>query len=170
MQELNELKLNYSQNNDSFPILAIDFGERRVGIAISDRKGIVAAPLTVLQITRNKSYKDIVEEILELIEENRVNSILLGMPQSFVESHNKTQQKIISFKELIEEKSSLPIYLYDESFSTSNAQNMLLSLGQNSKASRSKIDMVSAALFLQEYLDSIKTKDELQSTGTTKEN
>lgn len=152
--------LKQSLNKDkSHPILAIDFGDRRVGLAISDMKGIVSTPLTVIQRTKNKSLNDLIEEILYIAAENRVRTIILGLPQSFVEAHNKIREKIKIFEKRLKEKTDIPIIFYDESFSTSTAQNMLLSLGHNSRSTKDKIDMVSAAIFLQEYLD--RNKQEL---------
>ena len=139
-----------------YPVLAIDFGKKHFGIAISDSKGIIASPLEVLSITQNRGIEYILERISNICEEYKIKTILLGMPQVFTEAHSKTPKAIIRFEKKLREVLDLPIIFYDESFSTTSAQNMLTSSGLNTKSSREKIDKVSAAVFLQEFLNSSK--------------
>jgi putative Holliday junction resolvase len=141
-----------------YPILAIDYGEKHFGLAISDSKGVVASPLEVVSITKNRDINNVIEEILNIAKEYKTKTILVGKPQSFIPKHKKTEEKINSFISLLKKATTIPILTYDESFSTSNAQNMLTSLGQSSKASRSKIDKIAATVFLQEFLNSNKKK------------
>lgn len=137
-----------------YPILAIDYGEKHFGLAISDSKGIIATPLETLSKSKRTNTDDIIIKILDIIKEYRVKTILLGYPQTFTENHKKTLLKIDSFKKRLTENTDIPILLYDESFSTTTAQNMLTSTGQNTKSSRSKIDKIAATVFLQEFLNS----------------
>lgn len=143
-----------------YPILAIDYGEKHFGLAISDSKGVVASPLEVLSITKNRNIDNVIKEIIEILEEQKVKTILVGKPQSFSLEHKKTEEKIDSFITLLKKATTIPILTYDESFSTSNAQNMLTSLGQSSKSSRGKIDKIAATVFLQEFLNSTKEEHE----------
>ncbi len=136
------------------PILAIDYGEKRIGLAISDTKGIIASPLDVLKITKNRNINNILEELLLIVDEYRVKSILIGMPQEFETSYSKSINKIKSFAKKLTDLTEIPVIFQDESYSTTQAQNMLLSLGQSTRSSRGKIDMISATLFLQEFLNS----------------
>lgn len=142
----------------SYPILSIDYGDKHFGLAISDFKGILASPLEVISITKNRNKEDIIDEILSIAEEYRVKTLLIGMPQQFTETHKITQNKINKFVEKIKEKTSLPVILQDESFSTLSAQNMLRFSGQSTKNSRKKIDKIAATVFLQEFLNSTKKK------------
>lgn len=137
-----------------YPILAIDYGTRNIGLAISDFKGIVATPLKVLRVSKNNGYEKIVEEIADICERNKVQTILLGKPQVFEVAHKKTLKKIEKFEKLLEKGINLPIINYDESYSTVTAQDMLLYTKQTTKSSRDKIDSVAAAVFLQEFLNS----------------
>jgi putative holliday junction resolvase len=141
-----------------YPILAIDYGEKHFGLAISDSKGIVASPLKVLSITKNRDINKILEDIVNVIKEYQIETILVGKPQSFTPGHKRTEEKIESFISLLKNATNIPIQTYDESFSTSNAQNMLTSLGQSSRRSRGKIDKIAATVFLQEFLNS-KTQE-----------
>jgi len=137
-----------------YPILAIDYGKKHFGLAISDSKGIIASPLEVLSITEHHGQTDIIKQILEICEEYRVKTILLGYPQAFIEKHNATQKHVTQFEYKLKGNTDLPIILYDESFSTTSAENMLISSGQNTKGFRNKIDKIAATVFLQEFLNS----------------
>lgn len=137
-----------------YPILAIDYGEKHFGLAVSDFKGILASPLDVLSITKNRNAEEIITEILRIAQEYQAKTLLIGMPQNFTETHQITQKKIIKFIERIKKRTNIPIILYDESFSTISAQNMLRFSGQSVKNSRNKIDKIAATVFLQEFLNS----------------
>jgi putative Holliday junction resolvase len=142
------------------PILAIDYGDKRIGLAISDSKGILATPLEVLEITKRRNIDSLIEDILNILVENRVKTILLGKPQKFDKYDNSTVKKIERFKEKLSKLTQLPIIYQDESYSTTEAQNVLLSLGQNTKSSKHKIDKIAATVFLQEFLNSESNKNE----------
>ena len=137
-----------------YPILAVDYGTKHIGIAISDFKGILATPLEVLHITPANGYEKIVEKIADICDQNKVQTILLGKPQIFEISQQKTLKKIEKFEEILKKGVKLPIINHDESYSTVTAQDMLLYTSQSTKKSRKKIDSVAAAVFLQEFLNS----------------
>lgn len=142
---------------ETYPILAIDYGSKRIGLAISDSKGIVATPLKVIKLSTKTTYDNVVGELKTIIDEYHVKTILLGMPISMDEDKaSPTAKKVERFKEYIEKRIAVPIQLYDENFSTISAQNMLLSTGQHTKKTKKKIDMVASAVFLQEFLNSQK--------------
>jgi putative Holliday junction resolvase len=139
-----------------YPILAIDYGTRNIGLAISDFKGILATPLQVLKVKSSNGYEKIIEEIADICDRNKVQTVLLGKPQIFEISHKKTLKKIEKFEELLKNGIKLPIITYDKSYSTVTAQDMLTYTKQTVKSSKDKIDSVAAAVFLQEFLNSNK--------------
>ena len=139
---------------EKYPILAIDYGEKNLGLAVSDSKGIIASPLEVLSITKKRNIDSIIEEILQLCSEYKIKSILVGKPQEFVESHKKTTKKIDVFVDKLKRCTEIPILTYDEAYSTTEAQNVLTSSGQNVQNSKQKIDKIAATIFLQEFLNS----------------
>lgn len=141
---------------EEYPILAIDYGEKHFGLAISDSKGILASPLTTISITKNRKVDSVIQEILEICREYQVKRILIGKPQSFSENQDQTSKKVDKFISKIKVHSNIPIITYDESFSTTEAQNVLTSSGQHSKSYRVKIDQIAATVFLQEFLNSNK--------------
>jgi putative holliday junction resolvase len=139
-----------------YPILAIDYGTKNIGLAISDFRGIVAKPLEILHITPKTGLRKNIERISEICDKNKVQTILLGKPQAFEISHQKSLEKLNNFDKLLKEGVKLEVLYQDESFSTVNAQDMLLYTKQSTKKSRKKIDSVAAAVFLQEFLNSQK--------------
>lgn len=143
-----------------YPILAIDYGTKHFGLAVSDFKGILASPLEVVSITKNRNIDDVIDEILRIGKENCTKTILVGIPQQFTEKHNTTTKRILKFIEKLKLHTDLPILTYDESFSTISGQNMLRFSGQNIKNTKNKIDKVAAAVFLQEFLNSNKNSHE----------
>lgn len=136
----------------NYPILAIDYGKRHVGLAYSDSKGLIASPLKTVHLPAENDLLYLKKILSEAITEYRIKSILVGMPQQF-EENTESQRKILNFIKLLETWSELPIVSWDESFSTKRAENMLVSTGQKLKKARKKIDSIACAIFLQEFLN-----------------
>lgn len=136
-----------------YPILAIDYGLKHIGLAMSDYKGIVSTPLDVLHITKNRDIDTLIVEIGIVIEENKIESLLVGVPQEFTKAQSINTKRINTFIKKLLKHIDLPYQTYDESFSTVNAQNMLLSTGKSTKSTKKRIDSVAAAIFLQEFLN-----------------
>ena len=143
-----------------YPTLAIDYGEKHFGVSISDSKGIIASPLEVISITKNRDINIVIADIKNICKEYRVKRIIVGMPQIFSKNQEKSKRKIQDFISILKKSIDIPTITYDETFSTSEAQNMLISSGQNSRGYRSKIDSIAATVFLQEFLNSENNKNE----------
>jgi putative holliday junction resolvase len=148
---------------NKYPVLAIDYGEKHFGLAVSDSKGIIATPLDVLHKGKNQDREEVFSNIINFCEEYKVKRIVVGIPQEFEESHKETTEKIFTFIRELKNKVEIPIKTWDESFSTTTAENMLTSSGQNIKHSRNKVDKIAATIFLQEFLNSENTQNEKKS-------
>ncbi len=131
------------------PILAIDYGEKNIGLAITDSKGIIALPLEILK----RKQEDFDERIKEVIDEYNIKTLVLGIPQEFEKSHSENTNRILNFKKDLEKLTKLDIFLYDESYSTSHSYKILREKGENMKKSKKKIDKIAATYFLQELID-----------------
>lgn len=129
--------------------LCIDLGEKRIGIAISDKKGLVAQPVSIIKRT---SDEEAIEEIMSLCSDRNVDSIILGVPYSASE---EVQHLFRSFGEKFVQSTGLPLHEWDETFSTKQAQNVIAFSDQHSlrKKTKDHRDDVAAAIILQEYLD-----------------
>lgn len=133
--------------------LAIDFGENRIGLAISDDKGIIAEPHSIIH---RKSDNYVIDEILKLCADKNIGKIVLGMPLS---SSEEGQNRYHSFADKLQEKTDIPIDLWDETFSTKQAQNVVAFADAvpGKKKTQTHRDDVAAAIILQEYLDHEKS-------------
>ena len=146
-QELEESK--QFLNKIEFPIISLDWGERRIGIAISDTKGIISFPHKTIEVTPKKTTQDIINDIKDIIKEFKIKAILIGLPHT----NHKSQMRIKNFTKELKKETVLPIIFWDESFSTVEAQNMLISSQRHTKKHKKRIDALAASIFLQDFLN-----------------
>ena len=136
-------------------LLALDVGERRVGVAVSDGTGLIATPLAVLQ--RTSRAKDFAK-IAHMVREHCAEGLVIGHPLNADGSAGYQARRIERYaaalvEALAEEGVSLPIVLWDERMSTQRAQEAMIAAGRRAKDRRARIDAVAAAVILQDYLD-----------------
>ncbi len=134
------------------PILGIDYGTKNIGVAITDKKGVVAQPLTTIKV-KGGNYEKFFSELLKIIEDYEIKTLVLGIPQAFKEDHLQNISHVLEFQCSIKKMTGREVFLYDESYSTSDSYSMLRTQGQNQKKSRQKIDRIAASRFLQELID-----------------
>lgn len=137
--------------------LGIDYGTKKIGIAVSDERGTLAFPYSIITYSPN-----LVLEISTLIEREQIGTVVVGKSHNMDGQENSLQQKINSFVEQLAEKTSVPIVLEQEWMSSVAARSHFYSKGnianpkwtgkQNQKK-RSSIDDSAAAVILQRYLD-----------------
>mgnify|MGYP003345956466 FL=1 len=132
-------------------VLGIDLGSVRVGIAISDGSGILAAPHSTLE--RKPSDSDTIQEILNIAILEEVIELVIGIPNSLSEQNKIARAQTDQFIELLKTATDLPIFEMDERFTTVLATKQLREGGHSAKAMKAKIDAVAAAQILQSYLD-----------------
>lgn len=134
-------------------IMALDIGEVRCGIAISDPEERIATPLCVLPtqevVTCAASFK-------RLVEDWEPEMILAGLPLSMSGEHGQQAGRIQKQAQNIAQMLSLPLELVDERLSSQEAKRSLREEGLSEKQMRGKIDMIAASIFLQTWLDSRK--------------
>ncbi len=129
-------------------VLGIDFGEKRIGLAISDGLGITAQPLAV--VADIQGIKQV------LAERDDVHKIVVGLPKNLRGEIGPQAQKTLVFIEELKKETGLPILTWDERFSTGQAERMLIEAGLSRKKRKSVVDKSAAALILQSYLDAKK--------------
>jgi len=133
-------------------ILSIDFGLKRVGLALSDPLKIFAYPYKTLK-NNNSFFNELTEEI----KEKNVIKIILGFPDADNKSTIEVRNKILSLKEKIE-KLNIEVILWDESFTSMIAGERILQTvtKKTKRQDKGLLDQHSAAIILQEYLDKVK--------------
>ena len=131
-------------------ILALDHGNKRIGVAISDPMKIIAKPL---QIIINSNCNRVLNEINNLIEELDVEMILVGLPLTMKNTFSEQTQKVVEFINQLKDNISIDIETYDERLTSKLATKLLVMQGIKTGHNKQEIDKVSAAIFLQNYLD-----------------
>ena len=129
-------------------VMALDYGEKRIGVAISDGLGLTAQPRPFI-----KQSNQVVSTIQQLIKENDIKEIIVGMPYNQEGKKNNKCLEIENFIDNLKGNVSIPVISYDERYSTVAASRQLQDLGYNQKKQRGKIDSMAAAFILQGYLD-----------------
>ncbi|MGI9199391.1 MAG: Holliday junction resolvase RuvX [Candidatus Nanopelagicaceae bacterium] len=124
--------------------LGIDYGQTRVGIALSDIDGLVATPLVTL-----KNDKKLFSEISKILDEYQIVGIFLGKPKHLSGVEGSTAEEVAKFATRFEESFVLPITYVDERLTSKQAEKLLQSVGKNSKDSKGLIDQLAAQAILQ---------------------
>jgi putative Holliday junction resolvase len=139
-------------------ILALDLGERRTGVALSDSLGWLATPLTVLKSSGREAE---LAAIVELVQSHRVEQVVVGYPRSLDGSVGPQAQRVDKFvAQLRNHLPEVPVILWDERLSTAQAERLVHETGR--RVQRERIDAAAAAVILQSYLDAQRN---LASTG-----
>lgn len=130
-------------------IAAIDFGHKRIGIALSDPTCRIALPLATVD-----GGKKAVEHVAKALQNYPLSKILIGLPLLLNGKEGDMALETRAFAKKLEEALQIPIIFIDERLSSIAAEKSLKELSFNRKQRTSKIDMVAATLVLQQYLDS----------------
>jgi len=132
-------------------ILSLDYGDRRIGAAISDEMGIAAHGLTT--IVRKNREADM-EVLSSLVKEWKIDTIVIGFPRRIDGSEGIQCEKVNRFAVQLENRFHLQVIRWDETFSTKEAEDILRNdRPKNSKKNKLAVDRVAASIILQSYLD-----------------
>lgn len=132
-------------------VLAVDPGERRIGLAISDPSGTIANPLTVIQhISRLVDAA----AIAQIAAEHQAVEIVIGQAMDLGGQPGVSGRKAARLAEAIRSQTSIPVVLWDESGSTQTARAAAAAMGGRRKRLRSHLDELAATVILQSFLDS----------------
>ena len=129
--------------------LGIDFGEKRVGLALSDRLKLIASPYKTLHYI---SENDLISEIKKIVLKKEIEIFIIGLPLNMKGEDSAQTKKVRKFKKLLS-KLNLPIVYEDERFSSIVAKNSLVLQNVKTGHNKAEIDRTAAAIILQQYLD-----------------
>lgn len=132
-------------------IMAIDYGSVRIGIALSDPMRIIAKPFCVIP---NNGSAEIILKLLSLIQENRVELLILGIPYGMEGQNTQKTDETLLFQKELEAALPIPLKPWNECLSTVEATNALKKMGYNWKESRHLVDAMAACMILKSYLES----------------
>ncbi len=136
-------------------LLALDVGDRRIGVAVSDLAGLIATPLTVL---RRRSKAEDFEKIVRLLREQSAEGLVIGHPLNADGSAGpqavRVERYVAALAEALRlERLSVNLVMWDEHGSTQRAQALMIDAGRSAKKRRQRVDAAAAAVILQDYLD-----------------
>jgi putative Holliday junction resolvase len=134
--------------------IAFDFGDVRIGVAISDPDSILCSPLITLQA----SDKKLEQQLLQLLSEHEPVQIFVGRPALLSGHDGVASEKALAFAERLRGMTEIPVELIDERMSTVSAARNLRDSGKNAKESKSSIDMAAAVAILEFALELEKRK------------
>jgi putative Holliday junction resolvase len=133
--------------------LGIDFGEKRVGLAISDPSLTIAQPLKTITYA---SPKLLFRELSTIIQQYSVTKIVCGLPLSMKGGDSQKTREVREFAKALEMSIGVPVFLFDERLTTLQAELTLHQLGKKPSRNRDKIDQLAAQFILQTFLDQQK--------------
>ena len=130
--------------------LGLDLGTKTLGIALSDKLGIVAS---FYKSIRYEDEDKLIDEIISIVDKENVDKIVLGLPKNMNNSLGFRAEDTIAFKEKLEQRSNKEVILEDERLTTVVAQKTLIDADMSRKKRKKVVDGVSAVIILQSYLD-----------------
>ena len=129
--------------------LGIDFGTKRVGLALSDRSNMIASPYKTLNYV---SEKDLINQLETIVTKNDIEILVLGLPINMKGEDTEQTMKVRNFKEILSTL-RIPIVYEDERLSSVSAINSLMLQNVKTGHNKPEIDKTAAAIILQQYLE-----------------
>ena len=136
--------------------MAIDYGDARTGVAVSDPTGLLAGYTTVIQ---SRKQEVVVEELARLVRERGVEELVMGFPRNMDGTEGPRAELYRAFAGQLEEATGLRPVLWDERRTTIAAHDILHATGKKMKAHKKSVDAVAASLILEGYLTRRKCRD-----------
>ena len=131
-------------------VLGVDFGNKRVGLALSDETGTVASPLTYID---GGGVATVIREIVRIVTERQVGKIVVGVPLRLDGTRSEQTERTLAFIAELERTTTIPVAKWDERLTSVQANRALLEGNVRRSERKEKIDKLAAQLMLQSYLD-----------------
>lgn len=136
-------------------VLCIDYGEKRLGVALSDELGITAQPLGKIEVD---SLEDQLEELERMVQQHAVAEVVVGLPLTMKGEVSRAASRVTTFARDLNKRLCLPVVTWDERLSTKEGERVLIRSGMRREKRKGVVDAVAAAIILQSYLDARKKK------------
>ncbi len=143
-------------------VMGLDFGSKTVGVAISDELLITAQGKEIIRRKEENKLRRTLARIEELIVENDVEKIVLGLPKNMNATEGARAELTLEFKEKLERRTGLPVVLWDERLTTVAADKAMIEAGIRRENRKDYVDMIAAVFILQGYLDYSRIKEQEQ--------
>ena len=132
-------------------LLAVDWGERRIGLALTDESQQLATPLTTIQ--RRAGKRPPIAAILKHVADHQVVGLVVGLPLDELGAEGPSAAAARALAEALSRRSGLPVAMQDERMSTARVLRTVRELGGSTRGRKEEVDAMAAALLLQQYLD-----------------
>ena len=134
-------------------VLALDYGERRIGVAVSDPTATIAQPLPTL--TRRAGKRAPVAKIVDIVAEHDVAEIVVGLPLTLAGDDSDWTRSVREFASKLEQRTGLPVHLMDERLTSVMAERAVrsLALKKSQREQKERVDAAAAMILLQSFLD-----------------
>jgi len=133
-------------------ILAVDYGGRRTGLAVSDELGVTAQGLDTVEVEDEQKLPSAVARVAESFGAGR---IVIGLPLNMDGTESEMSGKVRAFGEFLARETGLPVVFWDERLTSMQALRVMQELGEKTRGNKHKVDRISATLMLQEYLKTL---------------
>lgn len=143
-------------------IMGLDYGSKTVGVAISDPLGLTAQGIEIIRRKTENHLRQTLARIEELVREYQVESIVLGFPKNMNNTVGDRAEKSLEFKEMLERRTGLAVFMWDERLTTVEANRTMMEAGIRRENRHKYVDQLAAVFILQGYLDSLAIKKELE--------
>ena len=137
-------------------ILELDYGSKKVGVAVSDPLGLTAQGVETIWRKDENKLRQTLARIEQLIVEYQVERIVLGYPKNMNNTIGERALKSLEFKEKLERRTGLPVVMWDERLTTMEAERALIETGVRREKRKQHLDEMAAVLILQGYMDSLE--------------
>lgn len=134
-------------------LLGLDYGEKYVGVAMSDPLGITASPLESVYRKEENKLRKTYARIEEIVREYGVEKIIIGLPKNMNNTEGDSAAHCREFAANVERRTGLPVVLWDERLSSISANRVLMETGVRRENRKEIIDKIAASIILQNYLD-----------------
>ena len=131
--------------------LGIDLGTKTIGLAVSDKSGVLATSYKVLHHDNNE--ESCLDELKKIVESFEIDAIVLGLPKNMNNTLGVRANNTLKFKDFLEKNLNLKVYLEDERLTTKSAEAVLIKGDISRKKRKQVIDKVAATIILQSFLD-----------------
>ncbi|MGH9766401.1 MAG: Holliday junction resolvase RuvX [Blastocatellia bacterium] len=146
--------------------MAIDYGAKAIGVAVSDELLLTVRPLTTIRREKQK-YAQVIERVGELVSENEVSTLVVGLPLNMDGTRGPAVASVESFISDLRRNLSIPIVTVDERLTSYEADQILREMGESPRQRRERSDEYAATIILQDYIEGQKLKPPSDNSSST---
>ena len=133
--------------------MGLDYGALTVGVAVSDTTALIATGVETIRRSRESALRKTFARIRELCDTMQIDAVVLGLPLNMDGTSGERAEKTVAFKEELERKLALPVFLQDERLTSVEAEDIMKQNGIRPDAHKTYVDMIAAEVILQDFLN-----------------